>query len=150
MIELLRTSGSHPDFAYLVAELDKALWEQNGELQAVYGPHNKVPENITAIIAYHDKKPVGCGCFKPFDPDTIEIKRMYVEPALRGKGIAASILIELEAWGRELEFSRSLLETGTNRMEAIRLYKKAGYIVIDNYGPYVGLETSVCMEKDLQ
>ena len=150
MIKLLRTTGTHPDFAYLVAELDKALWALNGELQALYGPHNKVPENITAIIAYHDKNPVGCGCFKPFDPDTIEIKRMYVEPALRGKGIAASILTELEAWGRELEFSRSLLETGTNRLEAIRLYKKAGYIVIDNYGPYVGLETSVCMEKDLQ
>jgi GNAT superfamily N-acetyltransferase len=149
MTKLLRTSSSHADFAWLVSQLDKELWELYPVLQAQYAPNNKIPDNLTTVLAYYEKQPAGCGCFKTLDENTIEIKRMYVQPAFRNQGIAGSILSELETWARELHFSRSILETGILQPEAIHLYKKSGYTVIENYGPYVEMETSVCMEKRL-
>jgi GNAT superfamily N-acetyltransferase len=83
------------------------------------------------------------------DDTSVEIKRMFVQPAERGKGIARSILTGLELWAKETGFSYTMLETGNNQPEAIALYQKAGYTVIPNYGQYSGMETSICMRKAL-
>lgn len=151
MIELLRTTSSHPDFQNLVSQLDKELWERYPVLQAEYAPDNRVENISTVIIAYYKNKkhPIGCGCFKVFDETTVEIKRMFVDPAHREQGIAIAILSELEEWALELSFTRAILETGTNQPEAIHLYKKMGYTPIENYGPYIGRDTSICMAKEL-
>jgi GNAT superfamily N-acetyltransferase len=150
MIELLRTSSSHHHFAQLVTQLDKELWERYPALYAEYAPLDKIADNNnTVTIAYKNGQPVGCGCFKVIDRQTIEIKRMYVTPAYRSQGIAGALLAELENWARELHFSRARLETGSLQPEALHLYKKSGYTIIDNYGPYVGMSDSVCMEKQL-
>jgi GNAT superfamily N-acetyltransferase len=59
------------------------------------------------------------------------------------------VLAELEAWAGEEGCSRAILETGMPHFEAISLYKKSGYRIIENYGPYKNLPNSVCMEKML-
>jgi len=74
---------------------------------------------------------------------------MYVYPKSRGKGIATAILNELEKWAFELPFKKCVLETGKRQQEAIELYKKNGYKIIPNYGQYVGIENSICFEKEL-
>jgi GNAT superfamily N-acetyltransferase len=79
----------------------------------------------------------------------MEIKRMYVTPASRKKGIATMILCELETWAAELSYENCILETGIKQPEAIELYKKNGYTVIPNYGQYAGVQTSVCFEKSI-
>jgi putative acetyltransferase len=79
----------------------------------------------------------------------MEVKRMYVLPAFRGRGIAMRILQELENWTAELGYHRCILETGKQQPEAIALYQKAGYTLIDNYGQYAGVYNSVCMQKEV-
>ena len=74
---------------------------------------------------------------------------MFVKPEFRGKGISKFVLKELESWGSQLGYSKSVLETGTKQLEAIGLYTKSGYSRIDNYGPYVNMPYSVCMQKNL-
>jgi len=78
-----------------------------------------------------------------------EIKRMFVRPERRGRGIARSILSELETWAGELGFLECILETGLKQPEAIELYRKSGYETIPNYGQYEGVENSVCMRKSI-
>ena len=80
----------------------------------------------------------------------MEIKRMYTSPGSRGTGIATKILTELEVWATELSYERCVLETGKRQPEAIRLYTKSGYQQIPNYGQYVGIENSICFEKELK
>ena len=80
----------------------------------------------------------------------MEVKRMYVSPGSRKKGIAASILSELETWAGELSAAKCILETGKKQPEAIALYRKHGYRVIPNYGHYAEVDNSVCFEKELK
>lgn len=74
---------------------------------------------------------------------------MFVKPEARGKGIATIILNELEKWAAEQGFINAVLETGVKNPEAVAMYQKQGYTVIDNYGPYVGMPTSICFSKSL-
>ena len=148
-IILKRTNNSDPDFKLLISLLDQYLAEQNGDAHAFYAPNNKLDHLDTAIIAYRDNVPIGCGCFKKFDEESVEIKRMYVDVSARGKGIATKVLDKLEKWAKEMGFTYAVLETGVKFDDALGLYKKWGYHVIDNYGPYAGVDNSVCLQKIL-
>jgi GNAT superfamily N-acetyltransferase len=74
---------------------------------------------------------------------------MYTLPQHRGKNIATKVLAALEKWATDLGYQKCILETGKRQPEAIRLYQKNGYASIPNYGQYVGVENSVCFEKEL-
>jgi len=150
MITLKRTNSTDRDFQLLVALLDEDLKLRDGADNAFYAQFNKIDMIRNAVVCYHDEKAVGCGAFKPYDEDAVEIKRMYVRPDNRGAGIALNVLKELEAWAAELHFTRCVLETGKKQPEAIRLYEKAGYARISNYGQYANMENSVCMDKTLK
>lgn len=147
MTTFQRTNSADPDFQNLVKLLDEDLASRNGDEQKFYEQFNKLANIRNVIVCYTDGEPVGCGAFKEYEPTRVEIKRMYVKPACRGKGIAFGILKELELWAAELNYSATILETGTYNSEAIRLYEKAGYTIIENFGQYAGVEASVCMTK---
>lgn len=149
MIKLIRTTSTNPDFPGLIRELDKDLRGRYNEAQSAYDAYNKVEGIDTVVIAYDGDEPAGCGCFKKFDDEAVEIKRMFVSSAKRNLGIASSILHELEAWARELQYTHTVLETGTRQTEAIALYKKMGYTVVPNYGQYIDLPFSICMKKTI-
>lgn len=149
MITLRRTTCDSDDFQHLVQQLDRDLWARYPQEQHIYQGFNKITGIDTVVIAYDGYTPVGCGCFKPFGEGGVEVKRMYVQPALRGKGIAYSILKELEQWAGELGYSFVVLETGTGQPEAIGLYRKCGYAVTENYPPYDRMPSSVCFRKEL-
>ena len=149
MTTLARTDSDNVDFIALVKLLDAALAVIDGEDHAFYAQFNKTNKLKSVVVAYENEKPVGCGAVKEFTPEAMEVKRMYVLPELRGKGIATIVLAELEKWTKELNYSRCVLETGKRQPDAIALYKKNGYNIIDNYGQYVGMENSVCFEKVL-
>ena len=80
----------------------------------------------------------------------MEVKRMFVSPEGRNKGIGTLILSELESWASELSYTKCILETGKKQPEAIRLYDKNGYTLIPNYGQYAGIANSVCFEKNIK
>jgi GNAT superfamily N-acetyltransferase len=149
MVTIKRTNSGDKDFHELVRLLDKDLLDRYGALQDYYSRFNSISNLPTVVLAYDNGQPVGCGCFKRFDETSVEVKRMYVINEQRGKGIGNAILHELEKWAAELKVGTIVLETGNNQPEAIHLYGKMGYAVIPNYGQYSGMETSICMKKEL-
>ena len=146
---LHRVGGTDPCFLQLTSLLDQELALRDGPDHAFYAPFNTTATIRYAVVAFTEGRPAGCGAFKPYDDHTAEIKRMFVLPNLRGKGVAATILKELEIWCRELGYTACQLETGKNQPEAIRLYEKTGYRKIDGYGPYKNIANSVCFTKSL-
>ena len=148
--ELRRTTTADADFQKLVQALDNELWNELKEDQATYDPHNKVSGIKTAVVIYSFEDPVACGCLKPFDKETVEIKRMFVQKGYRRKGLSKAVLTELERWAVEEGYRRAVLETSVHFKTARNLYRKSGYEVVANYSPYVGLMESICMSKDLQ
>lgn len=149
MTHFKRTDSDDPDFQNLVILLDADLKERDGDEHTFYDQFNKITNIRNAIVCYVDDKAIGCGAFKEFDESKVEIKRMFVLPEYRGHSIAMKILKELELWAAELHYQQYILETGKKQPEAIRLYQKAGYSVIPNYGQYINVENSVCMMKTL-
>ncbi len=149
MIKIVKTNSQNNDFIGLVKFLDADMAILDGDDHDFYSQFNRIVNIKYAIVAFEDEIPVGCGAIKEFDNETMEVKRMYVLPASRRKGIAGNILDELEKWAKELSYKKCVLETGLRQPEAISLYKKAGYCQIPNYGQYVGVENSVCFKKIL-
>jgi len=147
MINLVRTNSDNADFRELVALLDQDLQIRDGDEHSFYAQFNKIDKIREVVVAYENEKAVGCGAFKEYSASAAEIKRMFVRPENRGRGIAGKILTELETWAKELKFSECVLETSVKQPEAIRLYKKSGYETIPSYGQYLNIENSVCMKK---
>jgi putative acetyltransferase len=150
MIKTIRTDSDNPDFRQLVALLDKELAIVDGKDHTFYSQFNKIDKIRHVVVAYENEIAAGCGAIKEYEPETMEIKRMYVVPGSRKRGIASKVLSELESWTKELTYTKCILETGKRQPEAIGLYLKCGYNRIPNYGQYTGVENSVCFLKELK
>ena len=130
---------------------------QRTELDARYGTDDHEPgalptaETVAVFLVARDAAgtALGCGGIRLLGPGSGEVKRMYVEPAARGTGVAAAILRALEDHARDLGITRLLLETGTGQPDAIRFYQREGYEPIEAYGPYRGEPLSRCFARDL-
>lgn len=149
MTELKRTNNQNADFLYLIPLLDKDLRSRYQDLQDTYDKHNVIVNVDTVVIAYVDDQPAGCGCFKQFNDTAVEMKRMYVKPEFRRRGISSAVLNELEKWAVEMGYKDAVLETGNKQAEAIAMYEKLGYSIVPNYPPYENIPTSICMQKPL-
>ncbi|MGI4873702.1 MAG: GNAT family N-acetyltransferase [Janthinobacterium lividum] len=149
MIRLTRTTSEDAGFQTLVRLLDQDLAERDGADHGFYAQYNKIDLIRHAVVAYLHDEPAGCGAFKEYEPDAVEIKRMYVRPAHRQQGVAQAVLAELECWAAELGYTACVLETGKRQPEAIALYHRCGYLDTPNYGQYVGVENSICMQKGM-
>ena len=147
MIRLIRTNSVNKDFIRLIKDLDAYLAVSDGEEHSFYAQFNKVDLIKLVVLASYNEIIIACGAIKQYDPQTMEIKRMFTSSDYRGKGIAGLILIELQNWTKEMGFENCILETGKRQREAITLYKKSGYEVITNYGQYAGMEDSICFMK---
>ena len=147
MITFKRTDAADRQFKDLVNLLDAELNVIDGNDHSFYAQYNKIDLIRHAVICFENNIPVGCGAFKPFDDETVEIKRMFVKPQIRGKGVGRMILDELEKWAAELNYKHCILETGKRQPGAIKLYENAGYDRIGNYGQYENADNSVCMKK---
>jgi putative acetyltransferase len=149
MVNCKRTNAENKDFQKLVAELDADLSIRDGDEHLFYDQFNKIAAIKYAIVGYENDAPVACGAIKEYDAGTMEVKRMYVTENNRNRGIASTILNELEQWAIELNCKKCRLETGKNQPEAIALYNKNGYKIIPNFGQYKDVENSICFEKIL-
>ncbi|HSD09223.1 GNAT family N-acetyltransferase [Flavobacterium sp.] len=148
-MQIKRTTSQNKDFQKLVILLDQDLAIRDGEDHAFYAQFDKLDNINHVVICYNNEVAIGCGAFKEFNSDTVEIKRMFVHPDFRGKAIASTILKELETWANEYQYNSCVLETGKNNPNAIALYQKSGYQLIPNYDQYENIETSVCLKKHL-
>jgi GNAT superfamily N-acetyltransferase len=151
-LEIRRAEITSP----IVQQLILAL---NAELEAMYPEEGANHFRLDAdevsdgrgafLVAYRDGQAVGCGAVRRNDPQVAEIKRMYVAPESRGRGVARHVLTALEAEARQLGVSRLVLETGLRQVEALALYRRAGFVEIPLFGEYIDSPLSVCMEKNL-
>jgi GNAT superfamily N-acetyltransferase len=147
--------------ADLTSDVSRALiTELNAELTGMYPEPGathfgldpaEVDEGHGAfLVITRDGVPVGCGAVRRIDPDTAELKRMYVSPTMRGTGLGRRLVAVLEAEAQKLGVRRLVLETGTRQLAAIALYQATGFQLIPLYGEYQhSADTSVCMGKDL-
>jgi putative acetyltransferase len=149
MITVARTNSENPDFIALVGQLDAYLSERDGADHAFYGQFNKILNLKQVILAYDGSRAVGCGAIKAFSQEAMEVKRMFVLPEARQRGIASIVLKALEDWAAELGYAETVLETGKRLPEAVLLYEKKGYERIPNYGQYAGVTNSICFRKKL-
>ena len=150
MLSVKRTNSDDADFKKLVLLLDADLRIRDGVEHVFYAQLNKMASVINTVVAYDNEIAVGCGAKRPFDQKIMEVKRMFVSPEYRGKGIAAHILSELELWCAETGIEKCILETGKKQPEAIRLYEKNGYKSIPTYGDYKEVGNSICFEKTIK
>lgn len=103
------------------------------------------------VLARFHTRPVGCGAFRPYQAEagTVEIKRIFVHPELRGRGLARRVMEALEAEARRRGFTHAILETAGGQPEAIGLYRSCGYAEIPAFEPYVHSVRSMCFWKAL-
>ncbi|WP_047415471.1 GNAT family N-acetyltransferase [Cellulophaga sp. Hel_I_12] len=144
-----KTNYEDEDFQQLTKALDEDLRVKDGDEHAFYNQFNSLEGLSQVIVVYKNKKAIGCGAFKNYDLNTAEIKRMYVIPEYQGKGIGSTILNELENCAKLQNFSFCILETGIRQPDAIALYQKNNYQIIENYGQYKGMQNSICFKKEL-
>jgi putative acetyltransferase len=142
-----------PDARRLVEALDTGLAERYAPSQ-MFGRNLKGEQTEEGrgafLVARVDGRAVGCGAIRLLAGGDAEVKRMYVEPSVRGQGIGKMVLERLEATARKLGARRLVLETGIHQREAIELYRRHGFTSFDCWGEYAGSPTSLCLEKHLE
>ncbi len=146
-ISVARVSLASVEARELIAELD-------GELRRLYPgvPIRSVDADdaqTTFLIASVAGQPAACGAIRQLEAGVVEIKRMYVRPAFRRRGLARQILEALERVARDEGSTSVRLGTGNRQPEALCLYESAGYQSIPAFGEYVGFPLSRCFEKRL-
>ncbi|MEV6975856.1 GNAT family N-acetyltransferase [Kitasatospora sp. NPDC093806] len=155
-VEFRITGFGHPDARLLTAEVQQEYVRRYGEadLTELHPDHFEPPAGLF-LIAYLDGAPVACGGWRakqagPFglrDGDA-ELKRMFVRPEARGRGLARAVLRRLERTAAEAGRTRFILETGTEQPEAIALYASEGYSAVEKFGLYREHEQSICLGKE--
>lgn len=123
-MKTLRTTSENLDFRNLVKQLDAYLAIIDGEEHGFYDQYNEIDSLKNCIVIYDNNEAVACGAIKAFDEKSMEVKRMFTLPEKRGKGLASTILKELETWTKELGYEKTILETGKRQTEAVALYQK--------------------------
>jgi GNAT superfamily N-acetyltransferase len=152
-IDIRPSALASPDAVRLIAAL-------NSELTATFPEPGATRFSLTGaqvgggdgafLVAYFDDVAVGCGAVRRLDETTAELKRMYVDPSVRGRGIGRALVEGLEREARRLGATKIVLETGTRLMPAIRLYEGMGYAPIPLFGEYLASpDTSLCFGKSL-
>lgn len=130
--------------------------EQQAELKVLYDgeadlePHLPPEEMLATVAVSIDGEVVACGSLRDatrYGEGYGELKRMYVLPRVRGRGLARRVLVALEGIAAENDLRRLILETGRRQVAAITLYRSAGYRRIAPFGPYDERDISVCYAR---
>lgn len=149
-ITFVRAYADEPVSRQLIEELDATML-QFYPREHMFGLHPGEERDpaLHFFIIRDGQVTAGCGALRVLDAHTAELKRMYVRPPFRGRGISRLLIRHLENTARGVGVTCVRLETGPRQIEAIGLYRSEGYTDISPYGEYVGSPVSVCMEKTL-
>jgi GNAT superfamily N-acetyltransferase len=127
------------------ADVQRLAVAQQAELRARYDgagepglPPSAADLGLVLLARDHAGAVLGCGALRQLGPTTAELKRMFVVPAARGRGVSKLLLAALEDAARERGWTTLRLETGPRQPEAIGLYSGAGYVPIGPFGAYAG------------
>ena len=152
MIDIRREDLTSANAQMLIAGLNaelRARYPGDGASYFRLDADEVRPGRGAFVVAYEADTPVGCGAVRLIDPAVAEIKRMYVRPDVRGRGIARRMLVVLEDQARSLGVTKLLLETGARQPEAIALYSRTGYVPSGPFGDYPPSAMNLFFEKRL-
>jgi GNAT superfamily N-acetyltransferase len=121
-----------------------------GRDEAVVEPAEFLPPRGLFLVAEVDGVPAGCGAWRAWGSSMAEIKRVYVEPAFRRRGLAQLVVAELERTAAEAGHRSVVLNTGHRQPEALGLYAERGYGPVEGYGVYACAPDAVFLGKDLE
>ena len=133
-----------PELSALVVAQQHELLEASGGVDGLVYPAH---DGISYLVAVVDGRAVGCGAWRALEDGVAELKRVFVRPAFRGRGIARQLVVALEE--EALAAGRAVIrvEAGAYLNAAIALYRSVGYQPIPPYGEHVGNPLSRCFEK---
>ena len=151
MLSLAQESPVQPEIARLLQQSDEhAASLYPAESNHLVDVRTLSADNVRFFVARWDSHVVGCGAIMINQDDgSAELKRMFVDPTVRGRGVARALLELIEEQACSLGLSQILLETGVKSVEALALYKRHGYRERGPFGSYGPDPLSVFMEKKL-
>lgn len=148
-IEIRFVDAENADFLALVQQLDEYYFQVVGEVHRRYAKYNDPHLLDARMVVCVDGKAAGCGAWKKIDAETAEIKRIFVSPAFRRKGVASALISALEQDAAAHGYARAILETARTTDDSAALYHKLGFREIAYYGSPAGAENCRCFEKTL-
>jgi GNAT superfamily N-acetyltransferase len=135
-----------PELAALVTAQQREIHEIDGGRGQRFMPD----DDSVYLVAVVGGRAVACAAWRALPGDGVaELKRMYVRPAFRGRGIARQLIVAVEEEALAAGRPVIRLETGSHLPASIALYRSSGYLPIPAYGEYAGNPSSVCFEKRL-
>ena len=151
-MDYVRTDGKNEDFIENCRLLDMDLDRRVGRQikREKYQKFNQLDEIREAIVVYDHGRAVGGGAIRRYDDENIELKRVFVHNEYQGQGIGSRLVSLLIEWAAELGYRRMILETGELLAESCAVYKKLGFAVIPNYGPYADMPESLSMAREIR
>jgi GNAT superfamily N-acetyltransferase len=154
MMNIRRVGYGHPDALRLIDEVQaEYVVRYGGPDETPLDPLMFEPPAGSFFVGYVAGQPVATGAWRRTDVPalgtdaTAEIKRMYVAPAARGRGLARLMLARLEQSAGEHGFEAVVLETGLRQPEAMALYETSGYLPTPPFGYYKDAPLSRCYAK---
>ncbi|GAA1933242.1 GNAT family N-acetyltransferase [Kitasatospora viridis] len=156
-MELRITGYDHPDAVTLTAAVQQEYVRRYGDVDTteMLAEHFAAPHGVF-VVGYLDGEPVACGGWRAKDSSyeylrdgDAELKRMFVVPGARGRGLSRVLLRHLESSAAGAGRRRVVLETGTEQPEAVALYTSEGYAPITKFGVYRCAPESICLGKEL-
>jgi GNAT superfamily N-acetyltransferase len=149
-VEIRTVAYDHPDARALIDEVQQEYVVRYGGVDGtLVDPAEFSPPTGLFLVGYLDGDPVTCGGWRAHDPETVELKRMYVVPRARGRGLARALLAELESTAQRAGHRRLILETGRKQPEAVALYRSCGYLDVPKFGFYADAPDSIHLGKHL-
>jgi GNAT superfamily N-acetyltransferase len=139
-VSSLRFERSDPD----QPPASELLAEMRVELNDVYESFSRldnpllVPDELrdpggAYLVGYEDADAIAGGGLRRLDDSVAEIKRMFVRPAARSRGVARALLDALELTAKELGYQKVRLDTGPKQIHGLALYRSAGYVDVSPY-----------------
>lgn len=151
-VEITEVAPDSPDAVRLIGELDEHLMAHPYPAQSrhAFSVEKLLRERVVFFVTRYEGQLVGCGGIKMFDPDYGEVKRMFVRPEFRGRGLGKAMLGHLADYARRNGASVLRLETGIYEVEAIGLYERFGFQRRAPFGEYFEDPLSVYFEKNIE
>ena len=151
-IEITEVAADSPDAVELIGELDEHLMGHPYPPQSrhAFSVEKLLREGVVFFVTRYEGQLAGCGGIKMFGTDYGEVKRMFVRPKFRGRGLGKAMLRHLADYARRQDTSLLRLETGIYEVEAIGLYERFGFQRRTPFGEYVEDPLSVYFEKTIE
>ena len=150
--EVLQVAADSPEAVELIGELDAHLMAHPYPAQSrhAFSVEKLLREQVVFFVMWHEGKLAGCSGIKMFGSDYGEVKRMFVRPEFRGKGLGKFMLRSLMIYALQRDVNVLRLETGIYEVEAIGLYERCGFVRRAPFGEYVEDPMSIYFEKTVE